>query len=263
MEAKLDEKLVVSQQQAEEDKQKAGLDRILVFSNPDKTMNGTPGGKAEWLPNYPFRMLLCGPPGSGKRNTALNCLMRLDPAPEIIKVLHIDPETKEYEVLRTLLPKGGEFDYYTPDEPPNFSELDGKKRSLVVIDETPTRAMSKQSLADLDRLLAYGSTHKNTAVVFSYQNLTDIAPGLRRAFNYFVLFPAVDEQVMTLAAHRVGVPVEELRELMTLCREPHDSITIDATRPPDSIWRYRLNLIFPIFRAAAQKAAIVASQQGI
>jgi hypothetical protein len=224
-------------------------DRILVFDNPDKKMNGAPGGLAEWLPCYPFRMLLVGPPGCGKRNTLLNCVMRLDPPPADIKVLHLDPETREYEVLRALVKEDGEFEYYTPDEPPSFAELGGDKRTLVVIDETPTQTMNKQALSELDRLMAYGSTHKNTAVIFSYQNLTSISPSLRRSFNYFVLFPCVDSQVVTLAAHRVGVEPGELFDLLTLCRHSHDSICIDATRPPDSIWRYRLNLLFPIYRA--------------
>ncbi len=224
-------------------------DRILVFDNPDKKSNGAPSGRAEWMPLHPCRIGLFGPPGCGKRNTLLNLIMRFDPPPVDIRVLHLDPETQEYEILKSIIPPDGEFEYYTPDDPPSFSELDGEKRSLVVIDETPTQAMNKQALSELDRLLAYGSTHKSCSVVFSYQNLTSIIPSLRRSFSHFVLFPCVDHQVVTLAAHRVGVDPTELFDLLTLCRGPHDSITIDATRPPDSIWRYRLNLMFPVYRA--------------
>jgi hypothetical protein len=222
-------------------------DRILVFKNPDKEGSGSKSGAPAWMPSWPFRMLCTGPPGSGKRNAALNVAVRLRPAPDRIMVLHIDPESREYRVLEKLVGKDN-VHYYTPDSPPNFEEIEGGNvKTLLIVDETPTKALTVKDRTSIERLCNYGSTHKNCSILFSFQDLTNISPSIRRAFNHFVLFRGPDDAMIKLAAHRTGVPPEELQELMTLCTKSTDSIWVDSSVRPDSPWRYRLNLSQPIY----------------
>lgn len=253
-------------------------DCLIIFRNPDK-MGGGNSGIAVWLPKWPFRMLLSGPPGCGKRNMLLNVIMRLRPAPTKILICHLDPSTTEYDVLKDLCP----IEYFTPSNPPNFSnimkaskdsdegegegengdegegegengdegedeERDPDERTVVIIDETPTKSLDKKSRESLERLCNYGSTHKNTSIMMCFQNITDISPQIRRAFNQYVLWRQPDTGATALAAHRVGAPPDELSELMSLCTEPHDSIWVDCDQHPDSEWRYRLNATNPIHR---------------
>src|SRR4051812_36553491 len=75
-----------------------GAGRMLIFKNPDKVGGGA-SGREDWLPTWPFRMLLTGPPASGKRNALLNVVTRLDPPPDRIIVVHLDKDTKEYDIL--------------------------------------------------------------------------------------------------------------------------------------------------------------------
>ena len=230
----------------------ASSDSLLVFANPDKVGAGAKSGAAPYMPFWPFRFLLCGPPHSGKRNAALNVIVRLDPPPSHIHIIHADTDTKEYEVLQTISPTT----MYSPDDPPNFSELstetDGSPgRPLVIIDEIATKTLPKHSREALQALLGYGSTHKNTSVVCQYQNLTSIDPMMRRCFNLFALWPHVDDAVVNLAAHRVGVPPEEMTELLSLCKKPTDFIVVDISRAPSDPYRFRLNLMMPINRVAS------------
>lgn len=242
-------------------------DTLLIYSNPDKIGTGGKSGKGRYMPKFPFRALMCGPPGCGKRNTTLNLIMRLDPPPTSIHIIHIDPETTEWDLLKKICP----VYFYTPDDPPNFAELDSytnaevpdydpnrpkrpnmtggvRERALAIIDETPTKLLSKEALKELQSIMGYGSTHKNIAVLFMYQDLTSCDPYVRRMFDFYCLWKSPDSGAMQLAATRVGVPFDELEELMSACQKKTDFITIDATRHPDDPYRFRLNLIYPANR---------------
>lgn len=221
-------------------------DRVMVFANPDKKGHKTKSGVAEWLPAWPARMLFTGPPNSGKRNALLNVVMRMEP-PDRIMVLHIDPESKEYRILERLVGKEN-VTYYTPDDPPKFEEIEGDDaRTMLIVDETPTKSLAKKDQTDIERLCNYGSTHKNCSIFFCFQELTNISPNIRRSFNHFVMQKAADDAMVKAAAHRIGVPPEELMDLLSMCKKPTDNIWVDATVEPKSRWRYRLNLTRPIW----------------
>jgi len=117
---------------------------------------------------------------------------------------------------------------------------------LVIIDELTSDVLPMTQQMRLERLLNYGSTHKNTSVIASIQNITSIPPKARRGFNQFCLWRSPDENATALAATRAGVPTGMLKELFGLCTDPHDSIWVDTDQPHDSQWRYRLNFLTPI-----------------
>lgn len=234
-------------------------DRLLVLPNPDKRGTGRRAGKAAWMPTAPCRILFVGPPGSGKTNNVLNIALRFEPKPTRIMVLHLDPDAREYKILEKVAP----VSYYTPDQPPDFKDLqdpdearaaakDGEEppRTLLIVDEVPTKALDKAGKSALERIANFGSTHKNTSILFSFQNLTSIEPTIRRAFNHFCLSPSADSGSTQLAAHRIGCSEEELKDLFGLCRAPTDSIWVDTTRNADQPLRFRLNILVPILRCA-------------
>lgn len=224
---------------------------LLIFENPDKQNNGARSGAPLWMPPWPFRALLIGPPGSGKRNAALNIIFSLDPYPTHIHIVHIDDETKEYKVLEDI---GCPVTYYTPDDPPDFSSVDGG-HDLVIIDEVGSKMLGPEAQKTFAYLLGYGSTHKSCSIICMYHNLTSIDPDHRRKFNFFCIFPHVDTAVLTTTAARIGVPLEEMKSLMTLCPKQTDFLTVDASKAPSDPYRFRKNLISPVNRVepAARK----------
>lgn len=247
---------------------------LLIFANPEK-LNHRPSGTHECLPMWPFRWLLTGPPGSGKRNIYLNIIFRLDPPPSAIHIIHYDPNTIELEILEDL---GVPMYYYSyediplsenisnPDEPeigdstiPNaINESDVEPMDveqeqnlgecpLVIIDEIIDDLLSPQSRMRLDRLLNYASTHRNCSVICSIQSLISIPSSSRRAFNIFTLWKQADKNSNLLTAQRSGIHPSMLTELFDdLCHDMHDNITIDLTRKIDDPWRIRYNLLCPV-----------------
>lgn len=252
--------------------------RLLVFDNPEKKGHRR-GGPHEAAPNWPFRLLLSGPPGRGKRNMILNLIFQLlDPPPSSIHIVHYDPDTIEYNVLEDL---GVPIWYYSVDDLPcaeNLSspenphigeaepsaplpmlaetlgedacepaEGDWGASPLVIIDEVTADTLSPENKHRLERLLNYCSTHHNTSVAYSIQSAMAVPAPSRRAFDHYCLWKQHDSAVDAMIASRVGVPPSLLHELFDeLCLKPHDSIWIDSTKGADDPYRFRLNLLAPI-----------------
>jgi hypothetical protein len=257
----------------------------VVFENPEKHLS-RPSGPEPWLPFWPFRLLCSGPPGCGKRNLLLNLIMRLDPPPTSVHLVHCDPDTVEYDLLAAL---GAPMYVYEPEDFPTVANieapdpiaigagpdvgdaseaddapLDGSEDAedsaawaarvaaapLVIVDEVTKDALGPVGAARFERLMNHVSTHRNCSVICSIQQPTLLPPKCRRGFNHFALWPQADTGATTMAALRSGVPAALLHELFAdLCRDRHDSIWVDTTRPPDSEYRFRLNMATPI-RAA-------------
>src|SRR5579864_7685106 len=187
---------------------------LIVFDNPDK-QGDRPSGPGPWMPRWPFRLLLSGPPGSGKRNMLLNVVFRLSPPPSAVHIVHYDPETVEYDVLGDL---GCPLYYYDPadfptseniatPEPPPIGETpdaggsddeaepeppDGAPNALgaaplVIVDEVTADQLPADAKLRFERLLNFVSTHKNTTVMCSIQSVVNLPPKVRRGFNEFCL----------------------------------------------------------------------------
>ena len=247
--------------------------RILIFDNPEKKGHRR-AGPHEAAPNWPFRLLLAGPPGSGKRNLLLNLIFQLlEPPPSAIHIVHYDPDTIEYETLEDL---GVPIYYYDPKdficsenlenpEDPRIGEHSASSSAsdsedllaepvsgdwgsspLVIIDEVTDDTLPPESKHRLERLLNYCSTHRNTSVIYSIQSALSLPPRARRAFDHFCLWPQPDRSASTMAATRAGIPPGMLQELFGLCKDKHDSIWVDCSRGQDDAYRYRLNMLWPV-----------------
>lgn len=216
---------------------------------------------------WPFRLLLSGPPGCGKRSLLMNVLDRMDPKPSAYHICHFDPETKEYDELQL---HGKPMYYYDPDDfpttenltdpedPPIGSSADAEERKtlgpdpslssrpFVIIDELTSDVLSPESRSRFERLMNYGSTHKNTSVACCIQSVVNLPPRCRRGFSHYVLWEQPDKSASTLAATRSGITPAVLETLFGLCETRFDSIWIDTDQTPDSEWRFRLNVFSPI-----------------
>ncbi len=245
---------------------------LLIFDNPDKKKT-RPLGPDPAMPNACSRILLCGPPGCGKRNLCLNIIFKFDPPPTSIHIVHHEPETKEYKPLDDI---GCPIYYYSPedfptpknlespDPPPIGDTVDDDEDSdeeekdpidlpevesapLVIIDEVTRDTLGIEGCSRFERLMNYGATHKNSTVFVMAQDITSIPPKARRGVNQFCLWKQPDKAAETMAATRAGVPPEMLQKFFQeLCHDKRDSIWIDCDVSPDSPWRFRLNFLYPI-----------------
>lgn len=239
----------------------------LIWKHPHKGKK-PPGVKDKGLPTWPWRCCIVGPPGSGKRNTALTILDRIDPFPDKIVVIHLDPE------------RGGKDEYamadewHSPNAVPDFEQFDiggvtpteddddcvstrtsaadpqrqeRVKRTLVIIDEIPWFGLDKANRQRLRSLLNYVSTHANTSVIVQSQDYCAIDVQVRAACPWLILpGRTVNRGTLQLISKKIGCDSDEILELQGLLRGPYDSLSADSLADPRERWK--LNLFTPIRR---------------
>lgn len=249
---------------------------MVIYPNPEKK-GKIRLGQEEYMPNVTSRMLLSGPPGSGKRNVILNLVSRMIPPPSVCHLVHHDPDTIEYDKLAEW---GIPVLIYKPNDMPNLENIDdpwGDKKGgqiedeqsdqsdpsegkegvtqetsttldnpLIIIDEVTADSLNKIGLHRFERLINHACTHRNATLICSSQSAMNVPPKARRGFNHYALWKQADEGLSKVVAGKVSVKPEVLEDLLGLLKTPHDFIWIDLDSAYDSPWRFRLNLIEPI-----------------
>jgi hypothetical protein len=208
---------------AKSKKKKALPRQLLAIGNKDKTFHEKWDDERDPLNfPHPFRMILTGPPNTGKSTCIKNIIIRADPPFKKVVIVHADHnETKEYEDL-------GENGVTMTSSIPDPSGWDPSEKTLAVIDDIDLTHLTKQQKSALDRLFGYVSTHKNTSVASCGQEFFSQPTAIRRMANVLVLWKSPDERNMKTIAARVGMP--DLREfMMRFCPDFRDSLWIDST----------------------------------
>lgn len=246
-------------------------DIMVVYPNPEK--NGRIRlGQEEYMPYITSRILLSGPPGSGKRNVILNLIRRIVPPPSVCHLVHHDPNSIEYDVLSEW---GIPVITYGPQDFPTLKNLDdpwGHKEAkkaakasddsatsddeddkiktldnpIVVVDEVTADAMGKKGCHRFERMVNHACTHRNTTLLCSIQSAASIPACVRRGFNHFALWKQPDDMLNKMLARRSGMKPDMLEDLFELLENPHEFIWVDLDSDWDSPWRYRLGLMSPI-----------------
>jgi hypothetical protein len=184
--------------------------------------------------NFPhsFRMIMCGPPSSGKSTVIKNILIRTEPPFEEIIVCHYGADdTEEYDDLEdiTMLNE-------LPD--PGDIKPDGKK--LLIIEDLEFRMMKKHEKVKLDRLFGYVSSHKSCSVILTAQDSFNVPPCARRTANVFCLWRSPDVNALSQMATRTGYRSKDFIKLFdTYIKKQHDFIMIDLTK--DTPYPLRIN----------------------
>lgn len=195
---------------------------LFPIKNPDKGFHErwTPGRNCINIP-HPFRCLLLGPPNSGKTNCIKHIMMRCKPAFERVVIVHCTPDlTNEYQDCA-----GAEI----VGEIPPREFFDDSIKNLVILEDLDFGHMGREQATRLDRLYGNWSTHGNISICSTSQDFYNMPAGVRRCTNFFVLWKPVDENVLPTVARRVGVSVDKLSALFTLCPGSHDSVWVDKT----------------------------------
>ncbi|MCP4393649.1 MAG: ATP-binding protein [Alphaproteobacteria bacterium] len=211
--------------------------KIAVFPNKDKGFHEswTPGRKIMNIP-HPFRAMLVGPPNCGKTSMILNLLMHNKPYFEEVIVVHCDPEyTKEYEDIEVQMLPGI----------PAPNEWEGKKKTLVILDDLEFKQMSKTQKRNLNRLFGFVSTHKNISVCLSSQDTFNTPTSVRRCANVWVIWKIDDFDSIKCLSRKIRLSERNIKELFRkYITNNHDCIMIDNTNK--SPYRIRINGVNPV-----------------
>lgn len=210
-------------------------DHLFPIPNADKEF------EEHWFPernllNLPhsFRAVITGRPNTGKTSIAKHLLLRQDPMFEKIYVVHIDPDSKDYDDV-----DGVEMLEEIP--PVNSVYFDRSKKTLLILDDLEYKFMNKQQLRNLDRIFGYVSTHKNVSVMVLAQDAYNIPPCIRRMANVWIL-GRVNNDMLSFEslAKRCGLKTEDFVHIFNkYITGDHDTFWIDHTKKTPA--EYRIN----------------------
>lgn len=215
-------------------------DKLFGISNADKGWHESwDNGRNPLNIPHPYRVILAGPPGVGKSSTIKHLIMRAFPPFEEIFVVHCDPNgTSEYKDI-------GEVSML--QNIPDPESWEGKKKTMVILDDIEYRQMNKIQKRNLDRLFGYCSTHKNISVASTAQDAFSIPPACRRMANIFVLWRLQDLDSMARLAKKTGLKACDLRSIFeSVCNGNRDSLWLDSSY--NTPYPIRKNGFFPIER---------------
>ncbi len=202
---------------------KKGGKPLAIFPNRDKAFHEKWTSKRARLNlPHPFRCVLSGPPNCGKTSMILNILMENRPFFEEVIVVHCDPEyTKEYDDVNAIM----------TDEIPPPDAFEGKKKTLVILDDLEYKNLPHDQKSNLDRLFGFVSTHKNISCCLTAQDLFNIPAGVRRCSNVWVLWKIDDLDSISTMARKINHSAKEIRDIFDQhIDDRHTSIMFDNTQ---------------------------------
>jgi hypothetical protein len=171
-----------------------------------------------------------GPPNGGKTTVALNLILWQEPVFEQVYLIHVDGKfSQEYNQLGKIKKL---------EDIPNPDWWEGKRKSVVVIEDLAYENLNKQQKKNLDRLFGYVSTHKNLSVILTAQDAFRIICIVRRCANLWILWKLKDKDECIMLARKAGLTKEQLLKIMDGFGIK-DSLWLDYT--PDSPWPIRVN----------------------
>lgn len=200
--------------------------KIISMENKDKKFHEKWGVTRDLMDiPHPFRLIIGGPPNSGKSTIILNIILRVADSKrpfEEVLLIHCDADnTEEYEDL--------DCEYL--DEIPAPSDFEGKVKTLVILEDLELEHMNRDQRKNLDRLFGYVSTHKHVSVIATSQDPFRVPSGVRRCCNFFIFFKTRDMDSLARLARKTGLKGEDFKHLFdNICNEEHDSLWIDITK---------------------------------
>ena len=180
-----------------------------------------PGKKAD-IANFPHpsRICLIGPPSTGKSFMCKHLLLRQRPMFQEVYVIHADADvTSEYlDIEPTMM----------LNEFPDIGFFDGKVKTLVCLDDIEYSNLSSEQTARMNKLIRYGSSHKNITLYMTNQSFFELPSLLRKMSNVFIIWKPRSSTEMKLIASRIGLKPECLEDIfMNICNDFRDSLCVD------------------------------------
>lgn len=210
---------------------------LCVIDCADKELHHVDLVNPGTLPSFPSKVLLAGRSGCGKGSTTKNLVMLASPPYQNIVLVHYDPKgTKEWDDVEPSAKYAAED---LPSDPAEF--LDRNKKNCLILDEINFEGMSRALRGKFDRLFMYVASHYSCSIFLLQQNYTSIPVPIRRACDWWVIYPSVDVQSQLHISRTTGFDVPALKRKW--CKTKYDNLTFDFSGDGPEL---RLNVFYPI-----------------
>jgi len=216
--------------------------QLLAIQNGDKPcLECWDERRSRDLANFPnpSRILLCGPPNSGKTSLIKQLIMHQSPRFDEVFLVHLDAgHTKDYADLDVTaeMPDLPSLEFFNalPTHKRSGTEgagTTGKRiRRAIIVDDLELTHATKQRAKDLAILFRFVSSHAPMTVYYANQSYFDIPPLVKKMANCFILWRPRSNTELKLIEDRCGCDRRVLRHLFeSVCTTGWDSICIDHT----------------------------------
>ena len=193
---------------------------LLKFKSPDKDWLDRDWYKGRDELDFPYaRIILCGPPSSGKNLICNNILCRTKF--DQVVVWTYDKKSREFDSI----------DHIRVHGPPPEELFSPEVRSCLILDDVNLSALKKDEQQYMERITGALSSHRNITLIFMVQDVISSIPScMRRNFNVFFVFRGADLRSLEVINSRVGLKKGSLQNIFKfIANQPGDSIRIDLT----------------------------------
>lgn len=205
----------------------------------------------ELAPKNPFRLLCCGPTGSGK-TVAIGSMIINDLYYDRVYIYakHINDEDDIYgDLIKFLLKAEKKMQKKLKDpnfkmiwignkydEIPSVDMFDPNYYNLLIVDDF----MNVKKQQKINDIFTDGR-HSKVSIIYLTQRYTSVSPVIRSNCNYFMFFefPNKTEMMLIAKEQATDLSYDELQQLfMDALHEPYSFLVIDR-KTQDKSCRYR------------------------
>jgi len=196
--------------------------------------------KHELVPQWPFRLIICGNSGCGKTNVLLNLVLKFLHFDELY-VFARDIDEPAYQFLVEIFDKIDDISHKFSSDPEdiiNVDDLDPEKQNLIVFDDYVT-AKDQKPIIDL----FIRGRKKNASIIYLTQSYYKVPKTIRLQCNYIVLFPSCAEKDMNLILKEFSLDHKLTKNLyQQVTNKPYNFFTLDL-KNPETKYGDRFNVI--------------------
>jgi GTPase SAR1 family protein len=210
---------------------------LKVFTNADKDPIKEKHDLHN-LANHPrsSRILISGPPSSGKSNIIKNLIVNQSPEFDSCYLFHIAKQTKEYEDLGCTIVENA-------DELPKLDEIDPSEKLIIIFEDVDYSSLKKNDIVILDKYLRYGASHLGITIIVACQNFYSLPAAMRRKVDIYYITRS-DTATMDLMCRNFSLTKNKFNELIDkYLSEPYDNLCFCNNGHPVKI---RHNIFTPI-----------------
>ena len=224
------------------------------YTNENETMHNL-----NWfyIPDHPYRILIIGGSGSGKRNALLN-LINNQPDIDKIYLYAKDPYEAKYQYLINKRERVGinclsdpkAFIEYFNDMHKVYKNIgkynpDQENKVLIVFDDMIADMINNKELNSIVTDLFIRGRKLNISLVFITQSYFKVPKDVRlNTTHFFILKISNKRELQQIAiSHSSDINTGDFIEIYRECTDkPYSFLVIDTTLPSDHPLRFRKNL---------------------
>ena len=214
--------------------------------------------KWPYIPDHPYRILIIGGSGSGKRNALFN-LINNQPDIDKIYLYAKDPYDKKYQYLINKHEKVGlnhfndpkafmEYSNDMQDVHKNIEDYNPikKRKILIVFDDIIADMINNNKLNPIVTELFIRGRKLNISIVFITQSYFKVPKDVRLNSTHFFIMKIPNKRELQQIAlnHSSDIDFKDFMNIYKkYTKEPYSFLVNDTTLPSDDPLRFRKNLL--------------------